>query len=106
MDKEIIYMYCWGFHVRWTDFDFDDTVRIIYRYDPVPYTGGRKGYKRGNRWYCNLNTQQERKWYFSCPELVRDKRKPKYLPTRRDEVINSKMHTYSWKRTKKEKQWM
>ena len=84
----------------------DNAIRVIYRYDPIPNTGGYKGYKRNTRWCRHVNTQQERKWYFAYPEFVRTKRNFKKLPSRWDDLKNSKMSTRSWKRTKKEKQWM
>jgi hypothetical protein len=102
--KEIVYLYCWAFEVRLEK--IDNAIRVIYRYDPIPNTGGYKGYKRNTRWCRHVNTQQERKWYFAYPEFVRTKRNFKKLPSRWNDLKNSKMSTRSWKRTKKEKQWM
>lgn len=81
-------------------------IKLKFRFDPVPGTGG---YKNLGRFYRNIKTTQERK--FCCdPEhkpYIRGKRSMKNLPEAWDDIWNSKeLIKKSWKRTKKRKQWM
>ena len=75
-----------------------------YRKDPVPGVHARK---RIGSYYRSFRTMNERRAFFACDEkLVRGSRRPKSLPNNWDDEVVTKMCTRSWKRTKKQKQWM
>lgn len=79
-------------------------IKVRFRYDPVPGTGG---YKSFAKIYRNPKTNQERK-YACDPEhkpYIRGKRSLKILPDPWDDILVSKVKR-NWKRTKKRKQWM
>ncbi len=77
----------------------------VYRYDPVPHTGKRR---RGfYNWYKRPRTTQERRWNEAHIEHVRGKRHNKYLVTAWDDYPRSDSFIKrSWKKNKKNKQWL
>lgn len=78
---------------------------IVFRKDPIPGTG-HSHCKYARYFRTKIRTIQEKREYFKHPEFVRKKRSFKYLPDSYESLRNITMRTRSWKRTKKEKQWM
>ena len=75
-----------------------------YRMDPVP--GINRFVFRFRSWYKKPRHAQERKWYYSCPELIRRKRSPYYIPDDWNDYPRADIKTRrSWKNKKIKKQW-
>jgi len=79
--------------------------RFDYRYDPVPFTGKKRG--KFKNWYKIPKVTQEKKWSFAYKEYVRGKRKKHNLPNPWDDYQRSDIRERkNWKHYKKKKQWM
>jgi len=76
-----------------------------FRIDPVPYVRTYKGWF--GTWFKTPKTTQEKRFFYSCEEYVRGKRRPRSLANSCDDVIRSDVRTRkSWKkRYKCRKQW-
>jgi len=89
---------CWG----------RERVPCRFRVDPVPYSGRRmQGYF--SAWYKTPKTTQEKRRFYGDKGLVRirGKRTPCYLPNAWDDYPRADRYIkYSWKKNKKQRQWM
>jgi len=76
-----------------------------YRVDPVPHI-----HKYGNGHYYRLvaTTNERKQWYNAIEQGVtpRRRRSPRLLPNAWDDRVISTQGNRSWKRQKKQKQWM
>lgn len=77
-----------------------------YRFDPVPGIHNKKG--RFACWYKKTKTMQERRRYYADGnDYVRGSRRDHNLPNAYDDYPRSdRFIKHSWKKVKKEKQWM
>ena len=88
------------YQTYWTCFGRRN-IRYRYRYDPVPGIHNNNSYN----YYRKPRTTQEKRKSFEYPELIRPNRRATLLPDSWADIYIDRPKR-SWKRTKKEKQWV